>query len=139
MDIQTRRLFSPIISPRRNNRHPCAILSIQRRIPMLRSISIIVFLTLSLTAAAQNPVARVGKNCPPFTSKSGDYCVPRQRADGSTDSYIVKSGNNCPYGYSASGDYCRKAPGDRPESIPREGKNCPYGWQKAGDYCRKSD
>jgi hypothetical protein len=105
---------------------------------MCRSISLIVLLALSLSATAQNPVPRVGKSCPPFTSKSGDYCVPRQKADGSTDSYIVKSGNSCPYGYRASGEYCVKAAGDKPESIPREGKDCPYGWRKSGDYCRKA-
>lgn len=99
---------------------------------------LILLLALSLTAAAQSPVPRVGKHCPAFTSKSGDYCVPKVRSDGSTDSYIVKSGNSCPYGYYGDGNYCRKGVGDKPESIPREsGKDCPHKWYKSGNYCWK--
>jgi hypothetical protein len=103
---------------------------------IFKYIAFIVLLTLSLTAMAQIPVPMVGNNCPPFTSLSGDYCIPDVKTDGSTESYIVKSGSNCPYGYYISGDYCRKGAGDKTDSIPRQpGKDCPLGWYDAGDYC----
>ena len=105
---------------------------------MFRSILFTVVLALPATLTAQSPVPQIDDKCPNYTTKSGDYCIPSLRPDGSTASYIVKSGGSCPYGYFNSGDYCVKGAGNASESIPREpGKDCPYKWYKSGDYCWK--
>ena len=105
---------------------------------MIQIILLNLLLTLPILALAQSPVPQIDGECPSFTMKSGDYCVPKKGPDGGYTSYIVKQGNSCPFGYYKSGDYCWKGAGDKPESIPREsGKDCPHRWYKSGDYCWK--
>ena len=105
---------------------------------MFQIIILNLLLTLAYLTVAQSPVPQINGNCPNYTYKSGDFCIPKRQPDGSTESYIVSQGDSCPFGYFKRDAYCVKGAGDKPESIPREsGKNCPFGWYKSGSYCRK--
>jgi hypothetical protein len=108
----------------------------QRRFTMLKSITFIALLTLSLIASAQNPVPKVGNSCPGGTYRSGDYCMPNKS---NPDQVIIeKSGKHCPAGFYVSGDYCKRRKDSDAETIPRNpGENCPGGWRQSGDYCVK--
>jgi hypothetical protein len=100
-----------------------------------------VFLCIALfiaatTALAQNPIPRVGDNCPTSTYKSEDYCKPFKSAE---DQVIIqKSGKDCPTGFYNAGSYCKRLSSSDREALPREnGKKCPTGWYKSGQYCVK--
>jgi hypothetical protein len=105
---------------------------------MFQIIILNLILTLPYLAVAQSPVPQINGDCPSSTMKSGDYCVPKKRPNGTTTSHIVRNGRSCPSGYFKEGPYCWKGAGDAPESIPREkGKDCPHKWYKSGHYCWK--
>ena len=103
---------------------------------MHRYISCFILLMATTTAAAQNPIPRVGSSCPTGTYKSGDYCNPFKSSE---DQVIIqKSGKDCPTGFYKSGNYCKEYSSESDkEAIPREGKDCPRGWYKSGQYCVK--
>jgi hypothetical protein len=78
---------------------------------MFQIIILNLLLTLPILTLAQPPFPQIDGKCPAYTSKSGDYCVPKVDANGETSNYIVKSKNSCLNGYYNSGDWCRKGVG----------------------------
>lgn len=78
---------------------------------MFQIIILNLLLTLPILTLAQPPFPQIDGKCPAYTSKSGDYCVPKVDANGETSNYIVKSRNSCLNGYYNSGDWCRKGVG----------------------------
>jgi hypothetical protein len=75
---------------------------------MIQIILLNLLLRLPILALALNPVPQSNGDCPSYTMKSGDYCVPKKRLGGGTTNYIVRNGSSCPFGYFKEGNYCWK-------------------------------
>ena len=86
---------------------------------MFRPLIFIVLLTLSITAIAQEPIPKIGNQCPTGYYSSGDFCKPFDHYTNKDDPVIEKVGNTCPPGFRSSGDYCKRVSGSDREALPR--------------------